>query len=62
LGGNFALRMALQAPAAGIELAKVIAVCPPILPLRSWLDQRIAEILTLPESDSGDSSRDVVLS
>jgi predicted alpha/beta-fold hydrolase len=32
LGGNFALRMALHAPAAGVELAKVVAVCPAILP------------------------------
>jgi predicted alpha/beta-fold hydrolase len=32
LGGNFALRMALHTPAAGIELAKVIAICPAILP------------------------------
>ena len=32
LGGNFALRMALHAPAAGIELGKVVAICPAILP------------------------------
>ncbi|MBS0381652.1 MAG: alpha/beta fold hydrolase [Proteobacteria bacterium] len=32
LGGNFALRAALRAPAAGIELARVIAVCPVINP------------------------------
>ncbi len=32
LGGNFALRMALHAPAADIELAKVVAVCPVVLP------------------------------
>ncbi len=32
LGGNFALRMALRARAGGVDLAKVVAVCPPILP------------------------------
>jgi uncharacterized protein len=32
LGGNFALRMALQTQAAGVELAKVVAVSPPVLP------------------------------
>ncbi len=32
LGGNFALRMALHTPAAGIDIAKVVAVCPAILP------------------------------
>jgi len=32
LGGNFALRMALHTPAAGIELAKVVAICPVVLP------------------------------
>jgi uncharacterized protein len=32
LGGNFALRMAVRAPAAGVPLAKVVAVCPAILP------------------------------
>jgi len=32
LGGNFALRAALAAPAAGVELARVIAVCPVINP------------------------------
>ena len=32
LGGNFALRVALRAPAAGIALAHVIAVCPVIDP------------------------------
>lgn len=32
LGGNFALRVALRAPAAGIELAHAIAVCPVINP------------------------------
>ena len=32
LGGNFALRMALHTPAAGVDLAKVVAVCPAILP------------------------------
>ena len=32
LGGNFALRAALRAPDAGIDLARVIAVCPVIDP------------------------------
>jgi predicted alpha/beta-fold hydrolase len=32
LGGNFALRAAVRAPAAGIELTKVIAVCPVLRP------------------------------
>jgi len=32
LGGNFALRVALRAPAAGIELAHAAAVCPVICP------------------------------
>jgi predicted alpha/beta-fold hydrolase len=32
LGGNFALRAAARAPAAGIELTKVVAVCPVVRP------------------------------
>lgn len=32
LGGNFALRVALRAPRAGIDLARVVAVCPVIDP------------------------------
>jgi predicted alpha/beta-fold hydrolase len=32
LGGNFALRAALAAPAAGIDIAHVIAICPVINP------------------------------
>lgn len=32
LGGNFALRAAARAPAAGIELTKVVAVCPVLRP------------------------------
>ena len=32
LGGNFALRLALRAPAAGLELARAIAVCPVLDP------------------------------
>jgi uncharacterized protein len=32
LGGNFALRAAARAPAAGVELTKVVAVCPVIRP------------------------------
>ena len=35
LGGNFALRMALRAPAAGIDLAAVLAVCPVVDPRHS---------------------------
>ncbi|TDK23853.1 alpha/beta fold hydrolase [Luteimonas aestuarii] len=37
LGGNFALRVALRAPAAGLELARVAAVCPVIDPARTML-------------------------
>jgi uncharacterized protein len=32
LGGNFALRMALHTRAAGVDLRKVVAICPAILP------------------------------
>jgi predicted alpha/beta-fold hydrolase len=32
LGGNFALRLALRAPAAGLELVRVAAVCPVLDP------------------------------
>jgi hypothetical protein len=32
LGGNFALRVAARAPAAGIELEKVVAICPVLKP------------------------------
>ena len=32
LGGNFALRVAMQAPAAGLSLAQVVSVCPVISP------------------------------
>lgn len=32
LGGNFALRVALRAPAAGVDLCHVVAVCPVISP------------------------------
>ena len=32
LGGNFALRVALRAPGAGVDLAHVVAVCPVINP------------------------------
>jgi len=35
LGGNFALRLALRAPAAGLPLAHVAAVCPVIDPART---------------------------
>jgi len=37
LGGNFALRLALRAPAAGLPLAAVAAVCPVIDPARTML-------------------------
>lgn len=37
LGGNFALRVAARAPSAGLDLARVIAVCPVLHPL-STLD------------------------
>ena len=33
LGGNFALRTGLRAPALGIPLARIIAVCPVIVPV-----------------------------
>lgn len=32
LGGNFALRVAARAPAAGFELTKVVAICPVLRP------------------------------
>jgi predicted alpha/beta-fold hydrolase len=35
LGGNFALRVALRAPAAGLPLAHVAAVCPVLDPART---------------------------
>ena len=35
LGGNFALRVALQAPRVGLELARVAAVCPALDPERT---------------------------
>ena len=35
LGGNFALRLALRAPAAGVPLARVAAVCPVLDPART---------------------------
>ena len=37
LGGNFALRLGLRAPAAGLQLAGVAAVCPVIDPARTML-------------------------
>jgi predicted alpha/beta-fold hydrolase len=37
LGGNFALRVALRAPAQGIELRQVIAVCPVLDPTNTML-------------------------
>ena len=33
LGGNFALRVALRAPGRGIDLSRVVAVCPAIRPI-----------------------------
>ncbi|MDI9237986.1 alpha/beta fold hydrolase [Lysobacter sp. LF1] len=38
LGGNFALRLALRAPTAGLQLAHVAAVCPVLDPART-MDQ-----------------------
>ena len=35
LGGNFALRLGLRAPAAGLEIAHVAAVCPVLDPART---------------------------
>jgi predicted alpha/beta-fold hydrolase len=32
LGGNFAMRVAVRAPAAGLDLTKVIAICPVLRP------------------------------
>lgn len=37
LGGNFALRLALRAPAAGLPLARVVAVCPVLDPAHTML-------------------------
>lgn len=37
LGGNFALRIALRAPAAGLPLARAAAVCPVLDPARTML-------------------------
>lgn len=37
LGGNFALRLALRAPSAGLPLARVAAVCPVLDPARTML-------------------------
>lgn len=37
LGGNFALRLALRAPAAGVALSRVAAVCPVVDPARTML-------------------------
>jgi predicted alpha/beta-fold hydrolase len=38
LGGNFALRLALRAPAAGLPLAHVAAVCPVLDPARTMAE------------------------
>jgi predicted alpha/beta-fold hydrolase len=35
LGGNFVLRIARRAPAAGIDVARVVAVCPVLDPVRT---------------------------
>lgn len=37
LGGNFALRVAVRAPAAGIKLEKVVAICPVLHPPNTML-------------------------
>lgn len=36
LGGNFALRTALQAPAAGLSISHVIAICPVVSPANAF--------------------------
>jgi predicted alpha/beta-fold hydrolase len=41
LGGNFAVRVAVRAPAAGIPLAQVIAICPVLDPAHTM--QRLEE-------------------
>lgn len=38
LGGNFALRLALRAPAAGLSLARAIAVCPVLDPAATMVE------------------------
>ena len=35
LGGNFALRVAVRAPAAGVELRQVVAICPVLDPVHT---------------------------
>ncbi|MFO1494853.1 MAG: alpha/beta fold hydrolase [Lysobacterales bacterium] len=42
LGGNFALRVALKAPALGLDLAYAFAVCPPIDPAGSLRQIEVA--------------------
>lgn len=44
LGGNFVLRLALRAPAAGIALQRVAAVCPVLDPARTmdWMEQGLS--------------------
>jgi predicted alpha/beta-fold hydrolase len=37
LGGNFALRVAVRAPAAGLDLTKVVAICPVLRPHSTML-------------------------
>lgn len=37
LGGNFVLRLALRAPSAGLQLARVASVCPVLDPARTML-------------------------
>ena len=37
LGGNFVLRLALRAPSAGLDLARVASVCPVLDPARTML-------------------------
>lgn len=48
LGGNFALRMARAAPAAGITLAAVLAVCPVVEPAASMAAIEASPRLYLP--------------
>src|SRR4249919_1194330 len=54
LGGNFALRLALRAPAAGLALARVAAVCPVLDPAQTKLHMReLTEWLVQRHTDFG---------
>jgi predicted alpha/beta-fold hydrolase len=47
LGGNFALRLALRAPAAGLALARVAAVCPVLDPAVTMLQMERGRRMSL---------------